>query len=505
MNATTTRGRFRPLVLALLLALAAALLPAAGAQARTAPLPREIADLARRLETNPPREGDKPDQPTDYTAVATAPSPADARIAREAEAVLRGSREDRSAVSAEAVQAAADLTVVLIDRAREVGITSRQLRGAQRHLDLGLDLLARGDHDGAAGEIGDAYADASSTVTFDVDTFEQNLRDAFDGEAVGYTYAIGEAGVIVAEDGVGEARTAPDSPAPQYANKQVQVASVSKTLTAILILRLMEETGVQPADLIAPYLPGNWTLGDGMDQVTFEQLLTHTSGFKQLANSLPSGTLGHDYAGLQTMVGLDLTAGDGPYTDLYTNLNFSLLRVLAAGLMGIDPVDYPEFEGETLTASAFAIYLDSVYGSIGVPTSCTPTDATPTLMYQWPLDGATPGGESSDKVLTCGAFGFFISAHELVGVLSNLRYSENLISEDQLDVMRDGLLGLQSWSGDHGTYYGHGGQWNPGMQSCVMMFPIAVDVAITVNSIGGSYPSPCTVARIAFDDAWVAA
>lgn len=561
---TSRHHPLRALLVGLVVLLVTSLLPQpAPAESR---LPDAIADLARELQAHPPGPGDSPDRDTEddqqidpssvgagldaliaraeglrprkRNAAASAARGREA-LARAASVYASGTRgpdadhiaetldhlaqattafqtaarqlgRNRAAgtaneIAIESVVLAAEAVQPIIGLAADAGVRPRKVRRWQRALDQALDLLAAGDTDGAVGGIGQTYADASSSITFDVELFEQNLRDTFDGETVGYTYAIGVAGALVAEDGVGQAQTAPDSAAPQHANKQVQVASVSKTLTAILVLRLMADAGVAPDDLIHPYLPGNWVLGDGMEQVTFRQLLTHTSGFKQLANSLPDGSgAGHTYEGLQTFVGFDLTAGDGPYSYLYTNLNFSLLRVLASGLMGIDPVDYPEFEGGTLTAAAFAINLESVYSGIGVPASCTPTDPVPTLMYQWPLDGVSNGAESSDKVLECGAYGFFISARQLTQVLSNLRYTENLLSESQLDQMRDELLGLQSWNGAQGTYLGHGGQWNPGMQSCVMMFPISVDVSITVNSIGGNYPSPCNVARTAFDTAWVA-
>ena len=290
--------------------------------------------------------------------------------------------------------------------------------------------------------------------------------------------------------------------AAQHANKQVMVASVSKPLTAILTLRLLADTGVGVDTPIAQWLPSNWTLGDGQDAITFAQLMTHTSGLKQLN---PTGV---DYASLRSLVATDLLNGDGPYPYSYSNVNFALLRVLAAGLMGIDPVDYTEFESGPLTAAAFELYAQSVYGGIGVPASCSPTDPQPTLMYQWPLDGVSNGSESSDKVLVCGGYGFFISARQLAQVLVNLRYTDNLISDEQFDLMRDELFGFSptnSGVGAYGPYYGHGGKWNPGMQSCVTIFPIEVEVAVTVNSIGGDYAAPCTEARIAFNNAWVAA
>lgn len=569
MTPLQKKSAARAVIVVLTVALAVALLSPAPAEGAVTgphqPLPPGVAELASALAGQQP---DPDDRNLDDTAADPAPDPADAHrrlaalsdsvadLAARADAPIRAGLRAAAAALAEAAEiltagsdahdtahlsrtfdqirlavdalddvrdagdrratrvidrgrigsaeVVRDLAAPLVAHATEVISDEQVSDGIARAFDAGVDALATGDAGGAIDAIGETFADVSSQLVFDIELFEQNLRGAFDGEAVGYTYAIGANGTIVAEDGVGEARTAPDTAAPQHADKQVMVASVSKPLTAILVLRLMEETGVQPGDLIAPYLPSYWTLGNGMDAITFEQLLTHTSGLKQLATTFPDGTFGNDYASLRELLAEDLSEGDGPYGYVYSNLNFALLRVLTAGLMGIDPVDHPEFESANLTASAFEIYLESVYHPLGVDTHCYATDPTPTLMYEWPLDGSA-GGESSDKVLICGGVGFFISAHDLAGVLSHLRYTEDLISHAQFEVMLDGELGINAATGQHGTYHSHGGTWLAGMQSCVMMFPIPVDVAITVNSIGGNYPAPCTVARNAFDDAWIEA
>jgi hypothetical protein len=47
------------------------------------------------------------------------------------------------------------------------------------------------------------------TSQFDIDLFEQNIRDALDGETVGYAYSIWKAGDLYSEAGVGKARVEP--------------------------------------------------------------------------------------------------------------------------------------------------------------------------------------------------------------------------------------------------------------------------------------------------------
>jgi hypothetical protein len=70
-------------------------------------------------------------------------------------------------------------------------------------------------------------------------------------------------------------------------------------------------------------------------------------------------------------------------------------------------------------------------------------------------------------------------------------------------------------AGAFGTYFGHGGDWDGpssgGLDTCVMMFPIAVEAALVINSSGtrsgAVYPQgpyQCTTLKWAFENAWVA-
>ena len=160
----------------------------------------------------------------------------------------------------------------------------------------------------------------------------------------------------------------------------MHVASVSKTLTAIIVQRLLEENGLTPEATVAPYLPSNWVRGAGVETLTFKDFMTHRSGFGQKG-------AGNSYQSLRDAIAMDV----GSTSKSYKNANFGLMRVLVAGLMGIDPVDYPEFASDVLTASAFLIYAKSVYSSIDVEVDCKPNDDTPTVLYNFPDDGSSPG------------------------------------------------------------------------------------------------------------------
>ncbi|NIP79482.1 MAG: serine hydrolase, partial [Gemmatimonadetes bacterium] len=100
---------------------------------------------------------------------------------------------------------------------------------------------------------------AAGGPTFDVDLFEQNIRDALDGETVGYAYAISEHGQLAASGANGFARTAVDGQLAQSAGKRTNIASVTKTITAVAVLQLLERRGLTIDSDIDPWIPADWT------------------------------------------------------------------------------------------------------------------------------------------------------------------------------------------------------------------------------------------------------
>jgi CubicO group peptidase (beta-lactamase class C family) len=337
-----------------------------------------------------------------------------------------------------------------------------------------------------------------------VELFENNVIDAMSDAAVGYALSITFKGKTYnGGHAEGLARTAADAPMlAQSANKDMQVASVSKTLTTIVTLHALESLGLTPDEEVAPYLPSNWALGDGVAQLTFRDFMTHQSGFGQQAVS------GSAYSSLQSLISQDV----GATAFSYDNDNFGLLRVAVAGLLGIDPVDYPWFPADALTAAVFIVQAQSLYSSIGVSVDCKSNDASPTIQYRFPDTGAS-GYNEPDRSLSCGGFGWFINANELAGVMATLRQTQQLVSTDTREAMEDGFLGLMNPAngysapnGAFGLYYTHGGDWMHGsgqLHSCVMAFPIVVEAALLINSDRGAIPYQCNLLQEAFDNAWV--
>src|SRR5262245_28288616 len=129
---------------------------------------------------------------------------------------------------------------------------------------------------------GDLVGDPPADSEFDLDQFEQNIRDYFIDNSVGFAYAINQDGVTVRHDGLGDARKEDDGQVDFTEDTQMTTASVAKTITATSILKILQDTpGVGIDSFISPYLPAAWTQGPNINTITFRELLTHHSGLRR--------------------------------------------------------------------------------------------------------------------------------------------------------------------------------------------------------------------------------
>lgn len=412
----------------------------------------------------------------------------------------------------------------ILDRAIDAGVDRDTLRRSRTALLAGDRLVARGDGAGGIGAFETALETAGGGLHFDLDRFEQNIVDAFGDQSVGVSYTIGVNGLLAREDGLGSARTAADPPATaQSPTKRMHIASVSKTVTAVGALRLLEQNGLSVDDPIAPWLPPEWDIGPGVDPddggefLTFRDLLTHRSGMGQ--------GVGSSYEALQERMFFGITQ---PKTFNYENANFGLFRIMVPYLLGIDPgsfsPDYPDAAIDVFGSAIFLQYLrDEILEPSGITSgACFPLDETQTALYRFPYDNSA-GWLTGNMIAGCGGYGLYLSTNELGAFLATLRYTETLISAEMRSVMNSGYLGWMdplnySWAdGDFGAYQTHGGDWfdgsdpRKGLDACVVNFPVAgVQAALLVNSNGGNYFNggdsayQCEVLQEAYEQAWIA-
>ncbi len=73
---------------------------------------------------------------------------------------------------------------------------------------------------------------------------------------------------------------------------------IRQQATVLAVLQLLAKDGLTIDTKISPYIYGDWTQGHNVKQLTFKELLTHTSGFGQVSGC------GNDitYAALKALV-----------------------------------------------------------------------------------------------------------------------------------------------------------------------------------------------------------
>lgn len=246
-------------------------------------------------------------------------------------------------------------------------------------------------------------------------------------------------------------------------NTRMTVASISKTVTAVGVMRLVEQGLLSLNEPFYPYLEDEFPdAGSGVDNVTIRQLLSNTSGLTKkgcgdIAGALAGPASGNAYK--------------------YMNLNFCLLRKVV----------------EAVTGEHYVAYIqDEILEPMGITAmSCEPADNSPTLYYNMTEDqGGKLWGGYHD---TCGAYGWFASAIDLAKFLAHFRYDTVLSAETQAQMLSDCpssgyCLGWQKLSGDQGTYFAHGGDWingsGRGFTGVIMHFNFKIDAVLLVNTRG---------------------
>jgi CubicO group peptidase (beta-lactamase class C family) len=295
-------------------------------------------------------------------------------------------------------------------------------------------------------------------------TWGQNIDAKINQKAVGYAYIIMNHGLLETSKAFGTTRTpsdtAPAAPAAMTLDARTNAASVTKTMTAVAALKLLAAQNLSVKTSIAGYLPPSWQLGPGVSAITFEQLLTHTSGIQNLQ---PSNAPAQTYAQLKTLVANGVSQSykaqcqqnyaAGAFASCYNNANFALFRILIPHLNGFSDAGVQDLA--TATAQQYLSYMNSVYGP-DIPITCTPA-ANAVWSYPYP-PGSTKGTDWGDWMGLCGGGGLYLSAQQMGVFLANLMLgiylptTSNNPNETTLPTMVSKMYGWDAtWTDAHGT------------------------------------------------------
>lgn len=290
---------------------------------------------------------------------------------------------------------------------------------------------------------------------------EKSIRAQLDGHAVGYGYVVG--GQSPKFGGGGKARTSANGTAINFTSKtRVTVASVSKWVTAIATMRILDRNNVGLNDPIGPFFPSNWNVGAYFQNVTFAQLLSQSSGIKDYGNVTQT------YARLQSFftqaVNNNSTAKCTPAgvidppnavtpNDMgrcYSNYNFAILRLLLPRVAGLAEDSNLATRPQTLANQYEQLVQQNVFDRVGQDgPGCRPIGGAHAFAYKYPGDQS--GYDWGDVRLRCGAAGWYLSAEDMAKVLFSLNAKDERIlaesaTETSFNDMRTRGYGLDNFS-----------------------------------------------------------
>ncbi|MBD2755275.1 serine hydrolase domain-containing protein [Spirosoma validum] len=286
----------------------------------------------------------------------------------------------------------------------------------------------------------------------------------------GYAYAIFVDGQWVEAAGGqgGHIRKGIDAPAaPHSPLARQEIASCSKYITTLAMVRMLDRAGLPLDTTIGAYLPAYMNAIASVRAITFRQLLAHHSGLVGGMNDI-NITL----AKMQQCVQTSNSAQFNTYQ--YNNMNLALCRLLLPyvywkEVMKLTPQTLAESEinpsllDNQLATLFLSFVRTDVFKAAGLSTweelgATDPGTTRPTLYYDTNLEGAAGVTVPPlSTILNLGQGGFDLNAVELAQIASAAN-DNKIVSKSLMKAIRTGYknrpLGFNDFrSGAYGRYY----------------------------------------------------
>ncbi|HEX5354843.1 MAG TPA: serine hydrolase domain-containing protein [Aquabacterium sp.] len=303
---------------------------------------------------------------------------------------------------------------------------------------------------------------------------EKKIRAQLDGKVTGYSFFVGQYPKF---GSYGDARTSADAPETDFkSNTKITVASVSKLVTTIAAVRLLDQKGISLDTAIGAYLPSDWNVQSNyVKNITFAQLLGQRSGIKDYGN------VSMDYAKLKSFFSQAVNTnantmcqGSGvvnPANPInvnnqgwcYSNYNFAIMRVLLPKVAGFAEDANQATRPQTLANQYTQLVQQNVFNLVGQNgVSCKPPVNSTNFAYAYKGPSDNSGGTNwGDVSLICGAAGWYLSVEDMAKVMLSLNAKDGKIlaasnGKDLFETMRQRGLG---WDVDTNTELEKNGGW----------------------------------------------
>lgn len=326
-----------------------------------------------------------------------------------------------------------------------------------------------------------------SKPKLDVNKFGETVHAALKDNVTGYIMQVRQNGNLIYNILWKDAQTPADKNKNWTENTVMHLASVSKFLTAVGMVKTLDSKGISYDAKIIDYLPTYWSKGSNINQITFRHLLTHTSGFGGESSE-------SNYLFMKGKVASGVS-GIGNYD--YENMNFGLMRILIPIINGdinknanLDPnsaINNAMWDGFTI--SFYKDYMqDNVFSPAGVANAAfepLPFIGNNALAYKFPALNQN-GWNSGDLSTMAGGAAWHLTCQELLNVMNHVRRKNTIIPAQKAQYMLDNNFGIdQKINTEAGMIYNKNGRWNSNgrtEQSVAYFFPGGMEVVVFVNS-----------------------
>jgi CubicO group peptidase (beta-lactamase class C family) len=321
-------------------------------------------------------------------------------------------------------------------------------------------------------------------------TFADSLEKGLDMSQFGYAISIYDGNKLMINRAAGPRSRSMDAggPEPFTDTTRIHVASISKTITALATLKILQEKGISLAEPVFKYLPSQWTITQDFKTVTFRELLKHTSGIRN-----PDGTCNN--ADINSYASLKAIA-EGPIntskTYCYQNANFGLLRIILPVIKGL--ITNGTTADDINTQKGYeAIIQEYIFQKAGVKTAYCEWRPSNALLFEFPNAGK-PSFNSGNLLFRSGGLGWYLSAEEVGKVMSQLSdpANEAILSNNWKDSLLQKGYGCFTSTTIKGTAYWHDGLWYrtfsgdaQGMRGLWIKLPANITVVLLVNAVRG--------------------
>jgi CubicO group peptidase (beta-lactamase class C family) len=364
----------------------------------------------------------------------------------------------------------------------------------------------------------------SNSKVFNRAKFRQNLISQISASAAtqprGYCFIINQNGLLAdsVSAGVAAVDVSSGSTFNMSTKTEINIASVTKMFTGIAVLQLIKARGITLNTKISNYLPAYWNSKQAIKDLTFEELLTHSSGLTQSNTSWDS---------IRVTAGRGLDNSLKP-ADVYANVNFAIFRAIipfmndkADAVTNENNLSQSNFE--SWMSSKYIEYMqDNVFTPMGISNAVCSINPSKITSLAYSESNAVPAAINStstgDWTEICGGGGYYLSAYNLAKAMAYIAQTTTVLDQNQKNEMDAKYLG---WDNEDSpmTYAGRANgkdgalRWDSnssgvqdagdaGLQTLVMKFPNNVELVLVINSIPGAYRNLASFVRVAYDNAW---